>query len=143
MKGGKKKGWSELNNGAVIAYRLFASGPHARELGIGLVDSNARDGQSVQIQPCRAVWVGAGLAFKPIYACRDELTTDPQRGHPEERTVPYSGIVLQFQLHQGGTLFHSDASQITERGWGLFREKGRSSRNCRLLPCSWRGSCPR
>ena len=30
---------------------------------------------------------------------------------------------MQVQLHQGGTLFHSDASNITERGWGLYREK--------------------
>ena len=118
VKGGKRKGWGDLNRGAVIAYQLFASGPQAKELGIGIVYSNARIAQlqSVQIQPCRAVWVGAGLTFKPLYATRDELSTDPQKGQPAEATVLHSAVVMQVQLQQGGNLFHSDVSQLTERG---------------------------
>ena len=106
----------------MIAYRLFASGPHAKELGIGLVNSNSRMSQRVQIQPCCAVWVGAGLTFKPLYVSRGELSIDPQQGHPEEQTVLYCSIVMQVQLHQGGTLCASNVSELTERGWGLYRE---------------------
>ena len=143
VKGAKRKGWSELNRRAVIAYQLFASGPHAKDLRIGLVDSNARESQSVQIQACRAVWVGAGLTFRPLYASRDELPTDPWTGQLAEATVLCAAIVMRVQLHQSGTLFHSDASQKTERGWGLFREKKSIDvvETVDLIPCSRRGPC--
>lgn len=122
IRGGKKKGWGDLHRGAVIAYRLFSLGPHAKELGIGMVNSNSRETQRVQIQPCRPVWVGAGLTFKPLYASRGELSIDPREGLPEEKTVLYCSIVMQVQLHQGGTLFSSNVSELTERGSGLDRE---------------------
>ena len=111
-KGGKRAGWGTLAPGALIAYQLFVTGHRQKELSIWRVDSNARDAQvqSVQVQPCRGVWAGNGLKFKPLYANRDSLTTDSQAGHPAEDTVLHAAIVMQVQFLESGNLFHGDAS---------------------------------
>lgn len=71
-KGGKRPGWGSLAPGALIAYQLFATGQRQKELGIGRINSNARDAQirSVLVQPYRAMWAGVGLKSKPLYAVK-------------------------------------------------------------------------
>ncbi|MEC8021486.1 MAG: integrase zinc binding domain-containing protein, partial [Pseudomonadota bacterium] len=76
-KPGRRSGWGGLAPGAYVAYQTVPSGPKAKELTVGKVLSNDREGQTVQIQPHRAQWSLVKIVHRPLYQSRDGQVVAP------------------------------------------------------------------
>ena len=74
---GRRTGWGGLAPGALVAYQTVPQGPRAKELLIGKVQANDRDGQIVLVQPHRARWLYVKIIHEPLYQEREGQTTKP------------------------------------------------------------------
>ena len=76
-KAGKRAGWGPLAPGAMVAYQTVLGGPQARQLTVGKVLVNHREGQILSVQPYGAKWSGVCLQHTPLFQTFEGLSLIP------------------------------------------------------------------
>ena len=109
---GRSRPWSSRS--------VSDSSPRAagKELLIGKVQANDRDGQIVLVQPHRARWLYVKIIHEPLYQEREGQTTKPT-GKEAVDSVRYEALVKAVSLLKDGELTPGDARDLLKRGWGL------------------------
>ena len=123
----KKKGWTGLAKGQVIAYQ---TGAH-RELSIAYVLYNDGNNHSVQVHSCRTIWTG--MSVRHLREYRDtseegEVVTTEVSDNPVTCQVPYSALVKVVELYQDGRTMQGDASALSRGGWTFRIDEGERKR---------------
>ena len=98
---GRRAGWGGLAPGAFVAYQTVPQGPRAKQLSIGKVQGNDRDGQTVLVQPHRARWLYVKIVHEPLYQEREGQTTKPT-GKEAVDSVRYEALVKTVSLLKDG-----------------------------------------
>ena len=89
---GRRAGWGHLAPGGYVAYQTVPQGPKAKDLTVGKVQANDRDGQTVLVQPHRARWLYVKITHELLYQGREGLQTKPG-GREAVDTVRYEALV--------------------------------------------------
>ena len=118
VRPGKRAGWGNLTRGCMVAYQTIPQGPLARQLSVGRVLSNDREGQVLHVQPHLAQWKFVKIVHVPLYQSRIGYTITPT-GTDAVDTVRYEALTKVVQLLQDGGIGHADSRELLKRGWGL------------------------
>ena len=114
---GRRAGWGNLAPWAYIAYQTVPQGPAAKELTIGKVQANDRDGQTVLVQPHRARWHYVKITHEPLYQSQEGLTTRSV-GSEAVDSVRYEALMKVVSLLSDSELTPGDARDRDLRGGG-------------------------